>query len=316
MRNFFKFLRVLPLFAVSCMSKKNKVGGQAIIEGVMMRGKQKISWAVRKQSGEMVVERFPFVSLVKKNKFYAFPVVRGAVNLYESLKIGYKALMRSAEIAMPEEEKPKEKNSRKESISMTISMLVALVVSLGLFMYLPMFISQLFFKNTALSFNFVAGTIRLLLFFAYLVGISFWKDMRRVFEYHGAEHKAIFTYEDEKELTIENMKPYSTLHPRCGTSFLLLVAIVCILLFSIIDAVIIHFIGPYPHVMVRFLVHVLLIPVVGGFSYEILKLSDRYQNVFPVSLLIKPGLWLQLITTKQPDDKQLLTAAAALNAAV
>jgi uncharacterized protein YqhQ len=156
----------------------------------------------------------------------------------------------------------------------------------------------------------------LALFFAYLICISFWKDMRRVFEYHGAEHKAIFTFEDEKELTVENMKPYSTLHPPCGTSFLLLVALVCILLFSIIDAVIINFIGPYPHIIVRFLVHVLLIPLVGGVSYEILRLSDRYQNVFPVSLLIKPGLWLQLITTKQPDDAQLLTAAAALKAAV
>ena len=140
--------------------------------------------------------------------------------------------------------------------------------------------------------------------------------MRRVFEYHGAEHKAIFTFEDDKELTIENMKPYSTLHPRCGTSFLLLVAPVCILLFSVIDAVIIHLIGPYPHVAVRFIVHVALIPLVGGFTYEILRLSDKYQHIFPVSLLIKPGLWLQLITTKQPDDNQLTIAATALKAAL
>ncbi|MGB7566349.1 MAG: DUF1385 domain-containing protein, partial [Chitinivibrionales bacterium] len=135
MCNFLQFLRVLPLFAVSCMVKKNKVGGQAIIEGVMMRGKQKISWAVRKPNGEMVVERFPFVSLVKKNKLFSFPVVRGAINLYESLKVGYKGLMRSSEIALDEGIKPEERNSRKESVSMTLSLLAALVVSLGLFMY-------------------------------------------------------------------------------------------------------------------------------------------------------------------------------------
>jgi uncharacterized protein YqhQ len=316
MRTFFRFLAFSPLLVLLCAAKKNKVGGQAIIEGVMMRGKQKISWAVRKPNGGMVVERFPFISLVKKHKYFSFPVIRGAINLFESLKIGYKALMRSSEIAIEEEAKPEDKNIRKESLSTTLSMFVALAVSLALFMYLPMFLSQLFFKNTALAFNFVAGGIRLFLFFLYLIGISFWKEMRRVFEYHGAEHKAIFTFEDDKDLTIENMKPYSTLHPRCGTSFLLLVALVCILLFSIIDAVIIHFIGPYPHILVRFLVHVLLIPVVGGISYEILRMSDRYQNVFPVSLLIKPGLWLQLITTKQPDNEQLLTAAAALKAAL
>jgi uncharacterized protein YqhQ len=316
MRMFFVMLFNAPLFALSCMAKKSKVGGQAIIEGVMMRGKQKISWAVRKPSGEMVVERFPFVSISKKHKYLALPIIRGAINLYESLKIGYKALMRSSEIAIDDGKKPQEINGKKESIAMTLSMIVALAVSLAVFMYLPMFIAQLFFKNTALSFNFVAGGIRLTLFFIYLVGISFWKDMRRVFEYHGAEHKAIFTFEDDKELTIENMKPYSTLHPRCGTSFLLLVAPVCILLFSVIDAVIIHLIGPYPHVAVRFIVHVALIPLVGGFTYEVLRLSDKYQHIFPVSLLIKPGLWLQLITTKQPDDDQLTIAATALKAAL
>jgi len=310
-----KLASILSLLPLMLSGKKNKVGGQAIIEGVMMRGKHAVSWAVRKPDGEMVIERFPFVSICKKYKILALPVFRGAVNLVESLQIGYKALMRSAEIAMPEEQKPKEKNS-KESMSMALSMIVALIVSIGLFMYVPMLTAQLFLKNSAIEFNFVAGGVRIFLFLMYLIGISFWKDIRRVFQYHGAEHKAIFAYEDEKELTLENMRPYSTLHPRCGTSFLLLVALVCILLFSIIDALVMHFIGPYPNVLARMLVHVLLIPLVGGFSYEVLKWSDKYQHIFPISFLIKPGLWLQYITTKQPDDKQLETASAALKAAL
>jgi uncharacterized protein YqhQ len=310
-----KIMYGLCLLPLLLSAKKNKVGGQAIIEGVMMRGKQKVSWAVRKPDGEMVIESFPFASICKKYKILKTPVIRGAINLYESLVLGFKSLMRSAEIAMPEEQKPKEKKF-KDSFSMVMSMVVALVVALGLFMYLPMFIAQLFFKNTALSFNFLAGIIRISLIVLYMFSISFWKDIQRVFEYHGAEHKAIFTFEDEKELTLENMRPYTTLHPRCGTSFLLLVGLVCILLFSIIDTLFIQFIGPYPNVFSRFLVHILLIPLVGGCSYEVLRLSDRYQHIFPVSLLIKPGLWLQLITTREPDDKQLETASAALKAAL
>jgi len=308
----------LPLMIFQMATrKKNRMGGQAIIEGVMMRGKQKIAWAVRKPDGEMVVERETFISITKTNKFFALPVIRGAVSLFESLKVGYKALTRSAEISMGEEPAKKgEKKSFKESASITISMLFAVVVSIGLFMYLPMFISQLFFSKTAIAFNLCAGGIRILLFLAYLIGISFWKDIQRVFQYHGAEHKAIFAFEDDKELTNDNLRPYPTLHPRCGTSFLLLVALVCIFIFTVIDSLIMHFTGLYSMLIVRFAVHITLVPLVGGLSYEVLRMSDRYQHVFPVSLLIKPGLWLQYITTKQPDDKQLETAAAALKAAL
>jgi uncharacterized protein YqhQ len=294
-------------------AKKSKVGGQAIIEGVMMRGMQKIAWAVRKPDGDMVVEQFPFISVCKKHKILAIPVIRGAINLFESLSLGYKSLMRSVEIAMPEEEK-KNDNKIMNSLLNAGSMILAIAVSIALFMYLPMLIAQLLFKNSAIAFNFVAGGVRIAMFLAYLIGISFMKDIRRMFEYHGAEHKAIFTFEDGKELTLENMRPYTTLHPRCGTSFLLLVTLVCIFIFSIIDAIFLNFIGPYPNVMTRMLVHIILIPIVGGFSYEVLKFSDKYQHIFPISLLIKPGLWLQLITTKQPDDKQLETASTALKA--
>jgi len=307
---------LFPLFLAKVLVRKNKVGGQAIIEGVMMRSKQKISWAVRKPNGDTAVERFPFISLSKQYKILAFPVLRGAINLYESLKVGFKALTRSAQIAADEPEQKPGAGGAKEKFSLVISFVVAFAISLGIFMYLPMAVSQLFYKNSAVSFNLTAGLIRIGLFIAYLFLISMWKDIRRIFEYHGAEHKAIFTYEDDKELTLENMRPYTTYHPRCGTSFLFLVAIVCIFMFTIIDSLIMHFIGPYPNVLARFVVHIALIPLVGGMTYEVLRFSDKFKHVPPVNFMIMPGLWLQRITTKEPNDEQLQVAASALKASL
>jgi uncharacterized protein YqhQ len=312
---------LLPLVVLRLFAPAKKVGGQAIIEGVMMRGKQNVSWAVRKADGTMIVEKLLFVSAGAKTKALRLPVFRGAVGLYESLVLGYKALSRSAEIAMEEERagKPDSVDPKKQKLGDKLtsiaSIAVALVVSIGLFEYGPMWLVSKFVpKESALLFNTFAGSIRIALFLVYLYLISRWKDMRRIFEYHGAEHKAIFTYEDGKDLTLENMRPYTTLHPRCGTSFLLLTGIVCILLFAIIDALFISLIGPYPSVAVRVLVHLVLVPLVAGCSYEVLKLSDRYKRVPVVGALILPGLWLQKITTKPPDDGQLEVASAALKA--
>ena len=302
--------------------KKNTVGGQAIIEGVMMRGKGKISWAVRKNPKEVVIEHEEFVSLVKKYPVLKTPVLRGAINLYESLIIGFKALTRSAEITEAEisaQSGQPEKKSNKilEKVYSILGFIVTLAIMFGLFMYGPMWIFSKFVpKESALLFNILAGVLRIILFLGYLFLISMWKEIRRVFEYHGAEHKAIFTYEDGKELTLENMQPYTTLHPRCGTSFLFLVGFICILLFSIVDALYINFFGPYPNVLTRFFIHIILIPIVSGTSYEVLKLSDRYQNIPIVRLMIKPGLWLQKITTKEPDRDQLEVASLALKAAL
>ncbi len=303
-------------------SKKNTVGGQAIIEGVMMRGKNKISWAVRKNPQEVVIEQENFVSIVKKYPVLKTPVIRGAINLYESLVIGFKALSRSAEIAEAEinaqsGNKEKKVNPVLEKLYSFLSLSLSLVIMLGLFMYAPMWIFSNFVpKESALLFNILAGVFRIILFLGYLYLISKWKEIRRVFEYHGAEHKAIFAFEDGKDLTLENMKPYSTLHPRCGTSFLFLVGFICILLFSIVDALYISFFGPFPNVLFRFFIHIFLIPLVSGTSYEVLKLSDRYQNIAIVRTLIKPGLWLQKITTKEPDRDQLEVASLALKAVI
>jgi uncharacterized protein YqhQ len=308
---------LFPLFLAKAAVRKNKVGGQAIIEGVMMRSKQKISWAVRRPDGETTIERFPFISLSKQYKILAFPVIRGAINLYESLRVGYRALTRSAQIAADEQPEQKQAaGGAKDKFSFVLSFVIALGISLGLFMYLPMLVSQMFYKNSAIGFNISAGAIRIALFILYLILISLWKDIRRIFEYHGAEHKAIYTYENDKELTLENMRPYTTLHPRCGTSFLLLVALVCIFLFSIIDALIMRYIGPYPGVFARFGVHLALIPLVAGTSYEVLRMSDRFQHIPLVKLLIMPGMWLQNITTKEPNDEQMHVAASALKASL
>jgi uncharacterized protein YqhQ len=306
-------MALFPLFLARTLVRKTKVGGQAVIEGVMMRSKQKISWAVRRPNGETVIERFPFISLSKRHKSLSFPVVRGAINLYESLKIGYKALTRSAQIAANQ---PPGSHPASDKAAYVSSFVIALIVCLGVFMYLPMLVSQAFFKDSVIAFNGAAGAIRIVLFLLYLLGISMWKDIRRVFEYHGAEHKAIFAFEDGKELTLDTMRRYSTLHPRCGTSFLLLVAVICIFLFSIIDALVAVTVGPYPNVFARFLVHLGIAPLVAGCSYEVLRLSDRFQRVPIVRLLIMPGLWLQKITTKEPNDEQLQVASAALKASL
>ena len=309
--------------------KKNKVGGQAIIEGVMMRGKEKVAWSLRRMDGSVTTEELPFVSLTKRKSHWGIPIVRGTINLFESFKLGYKALARSADIAVEDEEaaKAKEKNeavtvkkenSVKEKLFFALNMTFAFAISIGLFMYAPMWtVNRIeFIRESPLLFNLSAGIIRITLFLAYIAAISLWKEMRRVFEYHGAEHMAIFTYEDGKELTLHNMKTYKTVHPRCGTSFLILVAISSILLFTIIDALYIQHIGPFVNVAHRLGVHLVLVPLVSGFSYEMLKLSDKYQRFPVVGLLIKPGLWLQKITTKTPDNTQLEIASTALKAAL
>jgi len=319
------FLLPMSVNAARPSNKKRRVGGQAIIEGVMMRGKNSVSWAVRKNDNEIVVEREEYVSVCKKVRFLAKPVFRGAVSLFESLILGYRALSRSAEIIEEQErltaeqagKTVKKRNETGEKLTSVISLVVSFIVAIAVFLYLPMWILSHFIpKESALLFNTLAGTLRIVFMITYMVLISLWKEIRRVFEYHGAEHMSIFAYEANYTLTIENMRRYPTMHPRCGTSFLLLVGIVCILLFSVVDAVYIKFMGPYPSVPVRVLVHLLLVPLVSGTSYEVLRISDKYRHLPLVGLLIKPGLWLQKITTRTPDDSQLEVAAKALTAAL
>jgi uncharacterized protein YqhQ len=310
--------------------KKDTVGGQAIIEGVMMRGKEKVAWAVRRPDGGITVESYPFVSVTKRVAVLGIPVIRGVINLFESLKWGFAALERSADIAVAEDADggapaggkadgaEKKKTSAADKIFFALSMAAALALSLGLFMYAPMWtVSRVpFINDSPMLFNLSAGIIRIALFLTYISLISLWGEIRRVFEYHGAEHKTIFAYEDGKPLTVGNIDPYATVHPRCGTSFLILVAICSIFLFSIIDTLYIEYFGAFVNIFHRFVVHLVLIPLVAGMSYEFLKLSAKYQNVPLVGILIKPGLWLQKITTRKPAPSQIEVAAKALEAAL
>ncbi|MBD3392441.1 MAG: DUF1385 domain-containing protein [Chitinivibrionales bacterium] len=292
-----------------------RIGGQAVIEGVMMRSKHTVGWAVRRPDGEIVVEKYPFVSASKRFKLLKLPVARGAVSLFESLSLGLKALSRSADIAGEETGDAGAKTPVKDRIAIAFSMLLAFALAFGVFLYLPMKMLSFFVpEESALAFNLFAGAIRVAFFVAYLLLISMLKDIRRVFEYHGAEHKAIAAYEAGVKLTSDAMKPFRTHHPRCGTSFILVVTLICVFMFALVDALIIHFSGPYPTVLARVLTHLVLLPAVSGASYEVLRFSSEHHHVFPVNLLVAPGLWLQRITTREPDDEQMGIAATALEA--
>ncbi len=314
----YKFKLFVTYLHIGAESKK--AGGQAVLEGVMMRGKDSFATAVLKPNGEIVCKKEPFISFVKKSKLLALPIVRGFVQLAESLYIGIKSLNYSADIAMEEERKKEgkeesenNKNNWLQSVFTVLTIGISFAIAMGVFMYVPLLVSNFFKKNSnPLVFNAIAGAIRILFLLTYMWGISMLKDIRRVFEFHGAEHKAIFAYEADEELIVENTRKYTTYHPRCGTSFLLIVGIVCIFVFAIIDSLINMFIGPYPTLFHRFIVHTVLIPLVSGVSYEVLKLTDKGKNNFIVSMLIQPGLWLQRITTKPPSDKQIEVAFTSL----
>ena len=288
---------------------KINVGGQAVIEGVMMRSPEYVSVAVRRPNGKIVVKREPFVSWTKRFKILSFPLIRGGVILIESLFLGIKALNFSGEIAM---EREREKTKPKKSEAWTKlwlagTVIFALVLGTAFFFFLPLWLSELTGVKSGIAFNLIDGGIRLILFLSYLVLISSWKEIRRIFEYHGAEHKSVFAYEDGKPLTLEGARPYSTHHPRCGTSFLLVVMLVAIVVFVALGK---------PNDFGDRLIRFLFIPVIGGISYEIIWLSGKKYGKRPAQILVAPGLWLQKITTKQPDDDQLEVALISLKSAL
>lgn len=286
--------------------KKINIGGQAVIEGVMIRGPEKYVVAVRKN--KKIISRHGKIP-IKKNKFLKLPFVRGFVNLADMLVIGMKSLMWSAEQAGAEE-----KVSRKEITSIVI---FTSIIAVLFMIALPYFLTSLLGfaeEKKPIMFNLIDGIIRISIFLIYIFAISFMKDVKILFQYHGAEHKAIHCYEKGKKVNIENVKDYTTLHPRCGTSFLLIVFIVSILVFSILPSIILFY---YPDFLnlnswlrrgILFPVRILLIPVIAGVSYEILKLSDRRQNSFLFKLVSMPGLLLQKITTQEPNKKQIEVA--------
>lgn len=310
------------------MSKEQhitSIGGQAVMEGVMMRGPYKTAVAVRKPDGDIEC-KVEENGTKTRNTFLRLPVIRGCVNFIDSLVIGMKALMWSAEFVDIEgdEEESESKfdkwlddkfGDKIKDIVIYVSIAISLVFSIGLFMILPTFLTKGVEKlgeiiphmsavtGSHLFTSLFEGVIRMLIFIGYLALVSNMSDIKRVFEYHGAEHKTIACYEAGEELTVENIKKHKRFHPRCGTSFLLFVMIVSILLFALLPRV--------DMVILRVLMRLALLPVVAGLSYEIIKLAGRSTNKC-VGWLSKPGLWLQKLTTREPDETQIEVAIASM----
>jgi len=287
------------------------VGGQAVINGVMMRVPGAYSTAVRANDGTIKFQSVPFKPLNEKNNFLKLPIIRGAVGLYEAMKIGYRTLNWSAEIS--EEDIDKKTNPLIESLMN----LLAIIFAISLFMFLPIFSAGLLYNDNPITFNIVAGAIRITIFLMYLILISRLKDVQTLFQYHGAEHKTIYTFEDGAELSYENTQKYKKEHPRCGTSFLFIVMIVAIFSFSLIDSIVIRVLGlERLETIERLLLHLICMPIVSGFSYEVLKIlaKNMDKNNF-IKLLCKPGLLLQKITTQEPNKEQLEVAFEALKTA-
>lgn len=296
------------------------IGGQAVIEGVMMRGPQKIATAVRKSSGEIIIDEKPVNSFVVRHKLNKIPILRGVVSFVESMVTGVKCLMFSADQVDIEDGDTSMEPSRFEKwiddklgdkvkdIAIYVSVVIALGFSILLFMILPTVIAGLFdgFIKNRICLNLIEGGVKIFIFLLYLWGVSHMSDIRRVFEYHGAEHKTIAAYEAGEELTVENAKKYTRLHPRCGTSFLLIVMVISILMFSVFS---------WKSVWIRIGYRLLLLPVVAGVSYEIIKFAGKHPTGV-VGWLTKPGLWLQKLTTNEPDESQLEVAIAAMKAVI
>ncbi len=293
------------------------IGGQAVMEGVMMRGPKEIATAVRKADGEIIIDKKPVSSILTKSKILKLPILRGVISFFESMIVGVKCLMFSAEQVDIEGDQAEMSRFEKwldnkfgdkiKDIVIYFAVFVSLIFSVGLFMLLPHGISTIiksFSKIEApVVLNLIEGAIRITIFLLYIGLVGRMKDIRRVFEYHGAEHKSIACYEHGDELTPENAKKYSRLHPRCGTNFLLIVMFISIVAFSVI---------PWgENGLLRVLYRLLLLPAVAGISYEIIKIMGRSDNVV-VRAFTKPGLMLQYLTTREPDESQLEVAICAL----
>lgn len=277
--------------------EKPLVGGQAVIEGVMMRGFGKVATAVREPGGNINVQVKPVSSIADRYPILKLPLLRGAVSLFESLILGMKSLSFSAQAAGEEDEQL----SDKELIG---TIILAIALACVLFIAIPTFAAKFFHTLTddPIILNLAEGFLRLIIFLVYLFAISQMKDIQRTFQYHGAEHKTIFCYEADLPLTVENVKKFPRLHPRCGTAFLLIVMLVSIFVFA--------FLG-WPELWIRILSRIILLPIVAGLSYEIIRFSARSQNSI-VKLATLPGLWLQYLTTREPDDSMIEVAIKSL----
>ncbi len=323
-------------------TKKTSIGGQAVIEGVMMRGPFKIATAVRKPDGEIIVDEQE-IKKKKSGRVAELPIIRGCVNFFGSMIIGVKALMFSAKFFDVDEDGNEieqepgrfekwlnEKLDSEAAMNVVIycSVILSLFLSVGLFILLPTliagFMTDFLHVESGTMLTLIEGVVRIAIFVLYLSLVAQMKDIKRVFMYHGAEHKSIFCYEKGLPLTVENVRVQSRLHPRCGTSFLLIVMVISILVFSIIPwqqetFAAIPRIGvifsAMPWAIWRVILRLLLLPIVAGISYEIIKFAGRHDNPF-TRAISAPGMWFQHITTNEPDDSMIEVAIRSLTAVI
>ena len=297
------------------------IGGQALIEGVMIKSPHYISIAVRKPSGKIIVKIEKFHSLSEKVKILKWPLLRGILNLFEMLVTGMKAINYSADIALEEEEKePPDKKDKKEeggllsAVSFVFSIAVSIALAIFLFKFVPLFITTQLEKvfpvlaKNFLLFNITDGLIRIMIFIGYVFLLSKWKYFARVFEYHGAEHQAVFAYEKHNRLTAENVAKEHPEHPRCGTSFIMIVLLISIALFTMVPK--------HPVFWINLAQRLAIVPLIAAVGYEILKWAGKRQNSAFVHAISKPGMWVQKITTSKPDKAQIEVAIAAVKGAL
>lgn len=304
-------------------NEKVPYGGQAVIEGVMMRGPRFFAIACRRENKEIVVQQESVESILKRFQWLNKPFLRGTLALIDAIVLGMKALMFSADIAMDDIEKSDPKKASKSSqpesdakkksvndIAIGATMVLGIALGIGIFMIGPHLLADLMKRwiHNPIGLNLAEGGVRIVLFVGYIASISLMKDIRRVFQYHGAEHKVINTFEANLELTPENLEKHGTIHPRCGTNFILIVLLVSIIVYS--------FLGWADIWYKRIFFRLLLLPVIAGIAYEIIRFAGRYRNSKLLEILLSPGLWLQRLTTRKPTDDQVEVALYALKAVI
>lgn len=307
---FFRLAARLPFLPGLAANEETLVGGQAVVEGVMMRAPHSYCVAVRRPDGSIVTDSAPVAKPSEKNRLWGLPVFRGVATLGQAMYLGIKALQFSANAALEAEPAA----AKPRQISGWV-MALNLAVSFGFFIFLYKFVPLWLATRLEgavpaiggrLAFNLTDGLLRIAIFVAFLVAISRWRDIRRVFEYHGAEHKVVFNFESGLPVTVENARRFTTYHPRCGTSFLLVVMLVAIAAYTLV---------PFESFLMKFASRVLLLPLIAGVSYEAIRYSARHRQGL-LAMLTAPGLWLQRITTLPPSDEQTEVAICALEGAM
>jgi uncharacterized protein YqhQ len=308
-RSFIKLVahaQTLPLLA----AEETLIGGQAVMEGVMMRAPHSYCVAVRRSNGEIVFDQMPVSRVSEKYPAFKYPILRGIGTLGQAVWLGVKALQFSANAALEEESGGKKEKPISPWL-MGLNLAFSFAFFIVLYKLVPLYFATVLkgwypALGGRIAFNLVDGIIRILIFLVFLYGISRWKDIRRVFEYHGAEHKVVFNYESGKPLTVENAQPFATFHPRCGTSFLLVVMVIAIGVYALI---------PFDGFLLKFIFRIALLPLIAGISYELIRFAAKHRGSF-LAFLTRPGLWLQRITTQPPADDQVAVAIEALKGAM